>query len=99
MLHSDELPGYGITPETVNELRTAMGLTEGDAFAVCADDQVKAGAGLCVAAQNGPDGVGRSSEGTRGPATRRAAAPLQTIARSGQDVPGDIQWETYPCDP
>ena len=42
IFHSDELPGYGITPETVNDLRAAMGLGEGDAFAICADDPVKA---------------------------------------------------------
>ncbi|OGS51032.1 MAG: glutamyl-tRNA(Gln) amidotransferase subunit E, partial [Euryarchaeota archaeon RBG_16_68_12] len=42
ILHSDELPGYGISAEEVASLSTALGLAEHDAFVLVAEEEGKA---------------------------------------------------------
>ncbi len=42
ILHSDELPGYGITDAEVAVLSKALGLHDGDAFVLVAAEEVKA---------------------------------------------------------
>ena len=51
IFHSDELPGYGIAPESVSALRRALSISEGEAFALCADEAGKAEAALNIAVQ------------------------------------------------
>ena len=45
IFHTDELPGYKITQEEVDNLRKQMGADEGDAVVIVADDESK-----CIAA-------------------------------------------------
>lgn len=49
IFHSDELPGYGITAEEVEAIRTRLGLSTDQAFAICADDPAKADPALRIA--------------------------------------------------
>jgi glutamyl-tRNA(Gln) amidotransferase subunit E len=42
ILHSDELPGYGVTDEEVDAARRALGCGEGDAFVLIADGEAVA---------------------------------------------------------
>lgn len=46
IFHTDELPGYGITEEEVEEVRDALGASEGDAVVIIADEENKARKGL-----------------------------------------------------
>ena len=87
IFHSDELPGYGITPETVNELRTAMGLTEGDAFAICADDQVKAEAALMAAAERARMALEGVPEETRDPQPDGSSSFSRPLPGAGRMYP------------
>ncbi|MEM0111247.1 MAG: Glu-tRNA(Gln) amidotransferase subunit GatE [Candidatus Micrarchaeaceae archaeon] len=41
IIHSDELPGYGITEEEVDRIKNAMGLTDKDAFLISVIDRDK----------------------------------------------------------
>lgn len=51
IFHSDELPGYGITAEEVAAIRQRMGVGEGTAFALCADEPRRARAALEAAVE------------------------------------------------
>ena len=42
LFHTDELPAYGITEEEVSAINEVMGLGDGDAFILIADDREKA---------------------------------------------------------
>jgi glutamyl-tRNA(Gln) amidotransferase subunit E len=42
IFHSDELPGYGISPEEIEAVRGALGLGESDAFVLVAEEESKA---------------------------------------------------------
>ncbi|MCS7107712.1 MAG: Glu-tRNA(Gln) amidotransferase subunit GatE [Acidilobaceae archaeon] len=42
IIHSDELPGYGITEEEVSAVRAALGAAEEDAFVLVADQRERA---------------------------------------------------------
>jgi glutamyl-tRNA(Gln) amidotransferase subunit E len=87
IFHSDELPGYGITPETVNELRTAMALGEGDAFAICADDPVKADAALKAAAERARTALDGVPEETRDPQPDGSSAFSRPLPGAGRMYP------------
>ncbi|HKW42579.1 MAG TPA: Glu-tRNA(Gln) amidotransferase subunit GatE [Thermoplasmata archaeon] len=42
IFHSDELPGYGIRPSEVTQVRSSLGLKDGDAFVLVAEEEAKA---------------------------------------------------------
>ena len=42
IFHSDELPGYGIGPSEVAQVRSSLGLKDGDAFVLVAEEEAKA---------------------------------------------------------
>src|SRR6266705_1339492 len=42
IFHSDELPGYGISPEETEAVRGALGLEDRDAFVLVAEEESKA---------------------------------------------------------
>ena len=87
IFHSDELPGYGITPETVEELRTAMKLGENDAFAICADDPVKADAALKAAAERARTALDGVPEETRDPLPDGSSAFSRPLPGAGRMYP------------
>lgn len=41
LLHSDELPGYGVTPEHVDEVRRRLDITDDDAFVLVVDRSIE----------------------------------------------------------
>jgi glutamyl-tRNA(Gln) amidotransferase subunit E len=49
IFHSDELPGYGISPEEVAGIRSALAIEGEGAFAICADEAGRAEAALRAA--------------------------------------------------
>jgi glutamyl-tRNA(Gln) amidotransferase subunit E len=49
IFHSDELPGYGISPEEVAGMRSALAIEAEGAFAICADEAGRAEAALRAA--------------------------------------------------
>lgn len=67
IFHSDELPGYGITAESVQAVRSALGLAEGEAFALCADERGRAEAALRIAAERANMAFDGVPEETRDP--------------------------------
>jgi glutamyl-tRNA(Gln) amidotransferase subunit E len=87
IFHSDELPGYGIIPETVHELRAVMGLAEGDAFAICADDPVKAEAALMAAAERARTALDGVPEETRDPQPDGSSAFSRPLPGAGRMYP------------
>ena len=87
IFHSDELPGYGITPETVEELRVAMGLGESDAFAICADDPAKAEAALKAAAERARTALDGVPEETRDPLPDGSSAFSRPLPGAGRMYP------------
>ncbi|HEY3421031.1 MAG TPA: Glu-tRNA(Gln) amidotransferase subunit GatE [Methanomassiliicoccales archaeon] len=87
IFHSDELPGYGITPETVGELRDAMGLGEEDAFAICADDAAKADAALRAVAERARTALDGVPEETRDPQPDGGSAFSRPLPGAGRMYP------------
>ena len=87
IFHSDELPGYGITEETVNDLRAAMKLSEGDAFAICADDAIKAEAALKAAAERARTALDGVPEETRDPLPDGGSAFSRPLPGAGRMYP------------
>ena len=67
IFHSDELPGYGITPEEVAAVRHHLGVASDGAFAICADDPVKAEPALAMALQRAGMAFDGVPEETRDP--------------------------------
>ncbi len=67
IFHSDELPAYGITDADVGAIRKALGLEDGKAFALCADEASRAEAALRVAVERANHSVLGVPEETRDP--------------------------------
>ena len=87
IFHSDELPGYGITPETVSDLRNIMALGDGDAFAICADDPIKAEAALKAAAERARTALDGVPEETRDPQPDGGSAFSRPLPGAGRMYP------------
>jgi glutamyl-tRNA(Gln) amidotransferase subunit E len=67
IFHSDELPGYGITPAEVQRVREALSLPEGESFALCADEPERAEAALKAAVDRANLALAGVPEETRDP--------------------------------
>jgi len=67
IFHSDELPGYGITPAEVQKVREALSLPEGESFALCADEPERAEAALKAAVDRANLALAGVPEETRDP--------------------------------
>ncbi len=67
IFHSDELPAYGVTDADVKAVRAALGLDEGKAFALCADDAGRAEAAIRVAVERANQAIIGVPEETRDP--------------------------------
>ena len=67
IFHSDELPGYGITPEEVADMRGALAIDGEGAFAICADEAGKAEAALRAAVDRANLALEGVPEETRDP--------------------------------
>lgn len=84
ILHSDELPGYEITREEVEELRRELGCGEEDAFVLVIDEATKAERGLRYAFER----IAMALEGV--PPETRAAMPDGTT-RYMRPLPGSAR--------
>jgi len=67
IFHSDELPGYGITPEEVGWIRSALAIEGAGAFVICADEPSKAEAALRAAVERANMALEGVPEETRDP--------------------------------
>lgn len=67
IFHSDELPGYGIAPEEVVDVRGALAIDGEGAFAICADEAGKAEAALRAAVDRANLALEGVPEETRDP--------------------------------
>jgi len=67
IFHSDELPAYGITDVEVRAIREVLGLEDGKAFALCADEASRAEAAICVALERANQAILGVPEETRDP--------------------------------
>jgi glutamyl-tRNA(Gln) amidotransferase subunit E len=65
ILHSDELPGYGISAEEVGKVGEVLGLGELDAFVLVAGDREKAEAALEAVAERAAQAITGIPEETR----------------------------------
>ncbi|HID09560.1 TPA: Glu-tRNA(Gln) amidotransferase subunit GatE, partial [Candidatus Micrarchaeota archaeon] len=84
ILHSDELPKYGITREEVEEVRKKLRCGEGDAFVIVVDSEEKARKALEVVVARLKQALHGVPEETRGPnpdGTTRFMRPLPGAAR------------------
>ncbi|MDN5358603.1 MAG: glutamyl-tRNA(Gln) amidotransferase subunit [Candidatus Diapherotrites archaeon] len=84
ILHSDELPKYGITEEEVKAVRTALNCNEDDAFIIVVDKEEKARKALEVVKERLKKALHGVPEETRGPnpdGTTRFMRPLPGAAR------------------
>jgi glutamyl-tRNA(Gln) amidotransferase subunit E len=67
IFHSDELPGYGISEEDVQAMTGQMGIGNGTAFAICADEARKARPALEAAVERANLALEGVPEETRDP--------------------------------
>jgi glutamyl-tRNA(Gln) amidotransferase subunit E len=67
IFHSDELPAYGITDADVMAIRGTLGLGDGKAFALCADEPSKAEAAIRVVVERANLSMHGVPEETRDP--------------------------------
>jgi len=67
LFHSDELPGYGVTLDEVDQVGAALGLERGDAFVLIADMEARARAGLVRAVDRVNVAIQGVPEETRDP--------------------------------
>jgi glutamyl-tRNA(Gln) amidotransferase subunit E len=85
IFHSDELPDYGIEPESVEALKERLGmLSEYDAFAICAAPAATAEKALIAAVIRANEAITGVPEETRDPlpdGTTRYSRPLPGAAR------------------
>ncbi|MEA3189965.1 MAG: glutamyl-tRNA(Gln) amidotransferase subunit [Thermoplasmata archaeon] len=66
IFHSDELPGYGITPDEVQAVRVALGCGPDDAFAICVERDLVARRALDAVADRARLAVGAARSEVRG---------------------------------
>lgn len=79
IFHSDELPGYGIEERFITDIRKKLDLNDGEAFAICASDAVKAKNALIAAAERANEALSGVPEETRDPlpdGTSKYSRPL-----------------------
>jgi glutamyl-tRNA(Gln) amidotransferase subunit E len=84
ILHSDELPGYGITPEDVAQVSARLGVAAGDAFVLVAEAESKGREGLkgvLSRAAIATEGVPPETREPRPDGTTTYARPLPGRAR------------------
>jgi glutamyl-tRNA(Gln) amidotransferase subunit E len=84
IFHSDELPAYGIDASYVEKMRSAMCLSEEDAFVLCADEAKKAESALRAAVERANEALIGVPEETRDPqpdGTSTYSRPLPGAAR------------------
>ena len=84
IFHSDELPNYGIEKEFVDSLRTHLGLSQEDAFVMCAAKEKKAIDALKIAVERANFAIEGVPEETRDPlpdSTTKFSRPLPGAAR------------------
>ncbi|MCL2149221.1 MAG: Glu-tRNA(Gln) amidotransferase subunit GatE [Methanomassiliicoccaceae archaeon] len=84
IFHSDELPDYGIEAGLVDALRSRLGLSQGDAFVMCAEREKRATGALEVAVGRANAAIDGVPEETRDPlpdGTTRYSRPLPGAAR------------------
>lgn len=67
LFHSDELPGYGVTKAEVEDVTSALGIENGDAFVLIADQEPKARAALARAIDRANSAIEGVPEETRDP--------------------------------
>ena len=85
IFHSDELPGYGIEQNFIDDLKKELKMTrENDAFAICAAPETKAINALTAAAERANEALEFVPEETRDPlpdGTSKYSRPLPGAAR------------------
>jgi glutamyl-tRNA(Gln) amidotransferase subunit E len=84
VFHTDELPAYGVTSETVEALREAVEADSEDAVALVADDPGTAASAIEAVAERARtaiDGVPEETRGANAEGTTRYLRPLPGAAR------------------
>jgi glutamyl-tRNA(Gln) amidotransferase subunit E len=84
IFHSDELPGYGIDKDKVEEIRSLLSLGSEDAFVLCASDANRAQAALEAVRERATEALKGVPEETRDPlpdGTSAYSRPLPGAAR------------------
>ncbi|MCL2785671.1 MAG: Glu-tRNA(Gln) amidotransferase subunit GatE [Methanomassiliicoccaceae archaeon] len=84
IFHSDELPAYGIEQGHMDSVMKRLGLTEKDAFVLCAEKEKKARAALEAVierAKEAPNGVVEETRDPLPDGTSRFSRPLPGAAR------------------
>jgi glutamyl-tRNA(Gln) amidotransferase subunit E len=84
IFHADELPGYGIDQAYVDRLRDLLGIGQGDAFVLCADEPHRAKAAVLAAVARAYAALDGVPEETRDPLPDGGTAysrPLPGAAR------------------
>jgi glutamyl-tRNA(Gln) amidotransferase subunit E len=87
IFHTDELPGYGITPAEVEALRGHLGLQAGQAFAICADDPHRSEPALHLAAERAYMALVGVPEETRDPLPDGGTAYSRPLPGAGRMYP------------
>ncbi len=67
LFHSDELPGYGVTVAEVEDVSSALGVENGDAFVLIADQEERANAAIVKAVERANVAIEGVPEETRDP--------------------------------
>ncbi len=84
VFHSDEMPAYGITENEVEAVRTALSLTDSDAFVLCVEKATVAREALHAVADAARDalgGAGRAVRAAQPDDSTRYMRPLPGAAR------------------
>ena len=87
IFHTDELPGYGITQQEVDALRTYLGVQPGQAFAICADDPSRSEPALRLAVGRAYMALLGVPEETRDPLPDGGTAYSRPLPGAGRMYP------------
>lgn len=87
IFHSDELPNYGITAEEVQAIRQVMELSDGDAFALCADAADRAEPALLAAVARANQALVGVPEETRDPLPDGTSVYSRPLPGAGRMYP------------
>jgi glutamyl-tRNA(Gln) amidotransferase subunit E len=87
IFHSDELPAYGITAEEVASVREVLGLGARHGFALCADEQRRAEAGLKAAVRRAGMALQGVPEETRDPQPDGGSTYSRPLPGAGRMYP------------
>ncbi|HSV41794.1 MAG TPA: Glu-tRNA(Gln) amidotransferase subunit GatE [Methanomassiliicoccales archaeon] len=97
IFHTDELPGYGITPEEVDALRAHLGLSATEAFAICADEPSRSESALLLAVRRAYMALDGVPEETRDPLPDGGSAYSRPLPGAGRMYPEtDVRPITIP---